>query len=283
MRKLTKTFCCIFVFLICITTFSACSNNPPPTTGGLLNIYKNDGYFEIFASPYLEIKCNENNTVTIASTTLYKENSIITFSLNDSAFQENGFVSSYVNIQTEKLFYGFNIAGKFVSIENINTYSFNIKKDTTITEVFLDTKFLGCAVYTISNFNDNADKFLTNDNYLSDCTMLISNKISTTDNFLFFSTESYSNTSSNTIVSNVANTNFYNKLYYFEIPLETTEIFSYLIFECENNLIFVSTGNQSVAENCFSELTFSVNNSSGLNSIVITTTNDLTTLNEYKK
>ena len=283
MRKLTKTFCCIFVFLICIMTFSGCSNKSP-STGDILDVYKNNGYFEIDTSPYLDIKCNKNNTVTISNTTLYKNHSIIYVTLANDNLQNDNFSSEFVNLHNNTLLSGFNIDGKFIETKAINNYSFKISHDTVASAVIENVNVLGTSVYTISSYNNNTSKFLSDPDYLAKVLSFSANKFSSSDNFLFFNFNEQSNTNSNVFKSALEN-DFADIHYSFEIPVETEIVYFFLTVETESHkLIHIKLNNTNVDENAYLKTSIAINNSSTkTRNIVIETSNDLTTLDHYKK
>lgn len=283
MRKLTKTFCCIFVFLICIMTFSGCSNKSP-STGDILDVYKNNGYFEIDTSPYLDIKCNKNNTVTISNTTLYKNHSIIYVTLANDNLQNDNFSSEFVNLHNNTLLSGFNIDGKFIETKAINNYSFKISHDTVASAVIENVNVLGTSVYTISSYNHNTLKFLSDPDYLAKVLSFSANKFSSSDNFLFFNFNGQSNTNSNVFKSALEN-DFADIHYSFEIPVETEIVYFFLTVETESHkLIHIQLNSTNVDENAYSKTSIAINNSSTkTRNIVIETSNDLTTLDHYKK
>lgn len=280
MKRIIKVFCCAFLFLFCITT-TACANNKPPAQSSL-DAYKQNGYHEIVCSKYLKVKCS--NFVTVKNHILCKNNTTVSFELLTDIIADDGFDANNLNFETGKVLSGFLIDEVFVDVENIENHSFKINKDTKVEAVKSSFEIDGVCIYTISAFNTNAETFLIDTNtYIRNHLTYDGTNYIATDNFLFYFVSNTQTNVTATTETVAVGSNKSDLIYNLEIPLETEDVYFFVLIKTENNkLILKNIGNSEVAEHCFATEDFNVS-ANGINNIKIFTIDNLSYLDEYIK
>jgi hypothetical protein len=272
-----------------------CESNGNQSKLTALDFYKSSGYYEIKENDFVSFEYNNENTMEVGGHILIKANSTITLHLNKLATNEKDYSSTskdFAGNFSNSMPSGFEIYESYVRYDDVENMKVKITSDLAVKSIYLDYEIIGAFVYSISDFNENSDNFVQDEKYLNSIYSFSSNKIETTDDFLFFS---YFDT---TDFENVENFNFISNSYAsfnlskngetfelklnIEIPIETEIIYVGVITKDTDNFVKFETISCSENSGIF-EFSGFFRKSGSINKITINASPNLSINDEYKK
>ena len=278
----------VFMFL-----FSGCSNFKVDPNS--VDFYKNNGYFEIKSNSFIKPDLTDVDYAIINNTLLIKKGSNLSFDYNKLNEVSANNYADFIDYDNSTYISGFNVNGKFYDTYSLLNTTFPVICDYNISPVINKFKIVGIALYFISEFNENSEKFINDPSYLSSIYETKNNKLISKDDFLFYSyfnsnDNTYSNSNLITNIetklnSNFETNNFIDIEFNYELPLEATYLYtSLIIYDENNNYKLVDTNKQSINKH-EKVSNFSYNDISGKNSLIdninINLFNNLTVTDEY--